>query len=120
MRKSLEIVIGVVAVAIAGYFVYASYFAVKPNAESAGIIVNKSDVQLPPMPTTDEERIKALEGLNASANPSRDADTSAEDAERIRALEAMYNKNTATSPPANEGISADEAERIKLLEALKK
>ena len=109
MNKSLIIVVSVVAVAVIGYIVYMSYFAARATVgKDAGIIGSEEKVQPPVMPTTDEQKLDALNNLTSSANASTSSDSA-----KIKVLESAASPaNTSETPRSDE-------DKIKLLESLK-
>ncbi|MDO8522101.1 MAG: hypothetical protein Q7S08_02320 [bacterium] len=111
-NKPLLIVAGVIAVAVAGYVVYMSYFTARATVgKDANVVGSENTNRLPAITTTDEQKINALNSLTSSTNaPASTVSDSAK--EKIL--------NNAASSPKNNATPAQDAEKIKLLESLKK
>ena len=102
MNKSYLIVAGAVVIAVAGYFVYASYAKNNITTEQ-----NQSAV----LPTTEEQKLQTLNALASSTDTSNTVSDNA----KIQTL-----NNSATGLPKDAAGSPSDAEKIRLLESLQK
>ena len=119
MNKSLLIVVGVIGVATVGYIVYMSYFTVKSTVVGdAGIIDEVENTQPFVMPTTEEQKLDALNELMSPANSPSTADDSAKEEFLNGSIQATGSDNNSAGNSS--GNPADESEKVKLLESLKK
>lgn len=104
------VVVGVIAAAVVGYIVYMSYFtAEKTIGKDVGVIGAEEESQPFVMPTTEEEKLDALNNLTSGG-----ASIAASESAKEEAL------NNASAPAKGGAAPAGDAEKIKLLESLKK
>jgi hypothetical protein len=111
MNKSLFIVVGIIAVAVAGYIAHMLYYTSDATGKNSKVIINGNEIRLPGLPTTSDGKEDALSGLAPSSDTAAGV---AGDNTKKQLL------NDTAGTPNNDLVNLDDAEKLKLLELLKR